>query len=127
MDKNILEFLNLIFRHIKNGACLILKHSHTLNAVRDILGKEFSQNPPHEGDGLESLLKFELDCNEVFLTSEERPRSQSLFVVARHVGKGNAESLSDISFALFDECVSCILKDAHNLGVYLVEILNCVS
>jgi hypothetical protein len=69
MDKDILEFLNLIFRHIKHCALLILEHSHTLNAVSDVLGKEFSQYPPHEGDGLESLLEFELDGNEVFLTS----------------------------------------------------------
>ena len=127
MDKDILEFLNLIFRHIKHCALLVLEHSHTLNAVSNVLGKEFSQNPPHEGDGLESLLEFELDGNEVFLTSEERPSSQSLLVVAGHIGKGNAESLSHISLALFDECVSSILKNADNLWVYLIEILDGVS
>jgi hypothetical protein len=42
MDKDILEFLNLILRHIEYCACLILEHSHTLNAVGDVLGKEFS-------------------------------------------------------------------------------------
>jgi hypothetical protein len=47
--------------------------------------------------------------------------------VARHVGKGDAERLSHISLALFDESVSGIFKDAHNLGVYLIEILDGVS
>ena len=82
MDKDVLEILNLIFRHIKNCSCLIFEHSHTLNAVSDVLGEEFSQNPPHERDGLESLLEFELDGNEVFLTGEERPCSKSLLIVA---------------------------------------------
>ena len=47
--------------------------------------------------------------------------------MARHEGKGDAEGLSDISLALFDESVGGIFKDAHNLGVYLIEILDGVS
>jgi hypothetical protein len=47
--------------------------------------------------------------------------------VAGHVGKGDAERLSDISLALFDESIGGILKDAHNLGIYLIEILDGVS
>ena len=61
------------------------------------------------------------------MPSEERSSSQSLLVVAGHVGKGDAERLSDISLALFDESVGGILKDAHNLGIYLIEILDGVS
>ena len=47
--------------------------------------------------------------------------------MAGHVGKGNAERLSHITLALFDESVGGIFKDAYNLGVYLIEVLDGVS
>ena len=81
MNENIFESLDEIFRNIKNGSLLVLEHAHAPYLINNILRKEFSKDTPHEGNCLESLLKFEFDCYEVFLAGEKRTCMQGLLIV----------------------------------------------
>ena len=71
MVEDIVESLYILFGDIKDRALLVLKHSHSANAVSDVLSKEFPENAPDIRDSHESLLKLYLDSNEVFLASEQ--------------------------------------------------------
>ena len=69
MNENVFESLDVFFRDIKNCTLLVLEHTHSSYVVNDVLCEEFSQDAPHKGDRLESLLEFELYCDEIFLAS----------------------------------------------------------
>jgi hypothetical protein len=81
VNENIFESLDEIFRDVKHRSLLILEHAHAPDLVNNILSKVFSKDTPHEGDCLESLLKFEFDCYEVFLAGEKRTCMQLLLIV----------------------------------------------
>lgn len=67
MIEDIFESLDEFFRDIEHGTLLILVHAHASDVVDDVLCEELPQDAPHKRDCLESLLKFELYCDEIFL------------------------------------------------------------
>jgi len=76
VNENVFESLDVFFGNIENCALLVLVHAHASDVVDDVLCEEFPQDAPHERDRLESLLEFELYCDEIFLSGEQRSRVQ---------------------------------------------------